>query len=146
MTSISPNVVSMADLIKWDELQKQLAPLKAQEMLMRKKIFDGMFPSPKEGTNKVALNAGYVLVGKHVINRKLDEPVLTVMNEEFRAAGINTNALIERKPSLVLSAYRELTAEQQHFFDRALIVTPGSPALEIVLPAAAKKAAEKAAK
>ena len=33
-----------------------------------------------------------------------------------------------------IKEYRELTAEQTQLFDQCLIVKPGSPALEIVLP------------
>jgi hypothetical protein len=35
----------------------------------------------------------------------------------------------------VLSAYRELTAEQQKVFDRALTIKEGTPSLKIELPA-----------
>jgi hypothetical protein len=44
----------------------------------------------------------------------------------------------------VLKEYRTLPEEQHQLFDQCLIVKPGSPALEIVLPAKAKKAGEQA--
>ena len=144
MTSISNNAVSQEDLAEWYRLQDELKRIKASEMLLRQKIFGAYFPSPAEGTNSAPLADGWVLKGKHSINREIDPGALGAMKEQFAQAGIAADSLVQYKPSLVLKEYRTLTEEQRQLFDRALIVKPGSPALEIVLPAKAKKAGEQA--
>ena len=144
MTSIPNNAVSQEDLAEWYRLQDELKRIKASEMLLRQKIFGAYFPSPTEGTNSAPLADGWVLKGKHTINREIDPGALGAMKEQFVQAGIAADSLVQYKPSLVLKEYRTLTEEQRQLFDRALIVKPGSPALEIVLPAKAKKAGEQA--
>lgn len=144
MTSIPANTVSQEDLAEWYRLQEELKKIKASEMLLRQKIFAAYFPSPKEGTNDAPLDDGYVLKGKHTINREVDPGALGALKDKLLEAGIKADALVQYKPSLVLKEYRTLTEEQRQLFDQCLIVKPGSPALEIVLPAKAKKAGEQA--
>ncbi len=142
MTAIPPNVVTQEDLSQWFVMQEQLKKLKASEMLLRQKIFGFYFPAPKEGTNSVPLPDQYVLKGKYTVNREIDPGALQAMRERFALANVSADKLVQYKPSLVLSEYRTLTEEQRQLFDQALIIKPGSPALEIVLPAKAKKAGE----
>lgn len=144
MTPIPNNAVSQEDLAEWYRLQDELKRIKASEMLLRQKIFGAYFQNPVEGTNSAPLADGWVLKGKYTINRDIDPGALGAMKEQFVQAGISADALVQYKPSLVLKEYRTLTEEQRQLFDRALIVKPGSPALEIVLPAKAKKAGEQA--
>jgi len=141
-TSIPNNAVSQEDLVEWYRLQEELKRIKAVEIVLRQKIFGAYFPFPTEGTNSAPLADGWVLKGKYIINREIDLGSLGAMKEQFAQAGIATDSLVQYKPSLVLKEYRKLTEEQRHLFDRALIVKPGSPTLEIVLPAKAKKAGE----
>lgn len=129
---IPKKTITQADVEEWYRLQDELRKVKTKEMLLRKKIFEAVFPEPKEGTNSVELGDGYVLKGKHVINRTIDEGSLQAMSKELQEAGINTDELIEWKPSLKTREYRKLTAEQIHLFDQVLIVKDGSPGLEIV--------------
>ncbi len=150
MTNLPANTVTQADLEEWYRLQEQLKKIKASEMLLRQKIFGFYFQAPVEGTNSAPLADGWVLKGKHTINREVDPGALGAMRvpdtetgkSRFDAAGINVDKLIQYKPSLVLKEYRTLTDEQQKLFDQCLIVKPGSPSLEIVLPAKAKKEGE----
>ncbi len=144
MTNIPANTVTQEDLSEWYRLQDELKRIKASEMLLRQKIFGAYFQNPVEGTNSAPLTDGWVLKGKYTINRDIDPGAFGAMKEQFIAAGIAYDAMVQYKPSLVLKEYRTLTEEQRQLFDRALIVKPGSPALEIVLPAKAKKAGEQA--
>lgn len=134
MTLIPENQVTQADLAEWYKLQEELKKVKAREMLLRTKIFGYFFASPVEGTNSYDLPDGYVLKGKHTINREVDAGTLVALRDKFAESGISADALVQWKPSLKLKEYRELTAEQMHMFDQCLIIKPGSPALEIVLP------------
>lgn len=142
MVEIPQNTATQADLEEWYIVQAELKKLKNKEMLLRQKLFGFHFPSPEEGTNTVPLAQGWVLKGKYTISREIDPGALGALKEPFQQAGINVDKLVQYKPSLVLKEYRTLTAEQCQLFDRALIIKPGSPALEIVLPAKAKKAGE----
>lgn len=134
MSLIPDNPVTPETLVTWYNQVTQLAKLKASEMLLRKKIFTFFFKEPKEGTNTHIMPDGFQLKGDHVINRKVDEPLYRTMIDEFVANGINPHELVRYKPELNTTAYRELTAEQQHLFDQCLIVSDGSPSLKITPP------------
>lgn len=134
MVEIPGNEATREDMAEWYRLQEQLKKLKAAEMLLRLKIFKFCFPAPKEGTNDLEMGDGYVLKGKHTINREVDQGAFQVLRKNFEEAGIHPDALVQYKPSLVKREYNTLTDEQRQLFDQALIVKPGSPALEIVLP------------
>lgn len=139
MSAIPANAVTQEDLTKWSELQKQLGDLKSAEMLLRTKIFKGLFPAPVEGTNSIPLGTeGWVIKAKYPINRKPDVALLTARAPELRAAGIVLEDVIRTIPELATWEYRKLTDEQRHLLDQVMEVKPGSPALEIVLPKRAK--------
>lgn len=134
MTEIPENTVTQADLSAWYEMSQQLKTLRAKEMLLRKKIFDNAFPDPKEGTNNFELADGYMLKGKYELNRDIDQGALDALKDTLREKGINPDVLVKYKPSLSIREYRQLTEEEHKLFDQCLIVKPGSPSLEIVLP------------
>lgn len=152
MVAVPENQVTQDDLSKWYQLQEQLKAVKASEMLLRTKIYKGLFINPEEGTNSVPLSEGWLLKAKRTIQRDIDLAAfqaLASLNQEtqqskFSEVGIAPELMIKWKPELVIKAYRALTPEQLAIFDQALIIKDGSPALEIVLPASAKKAAEAA--
>lgn len=134
MSEIPENKVTQADLSAWYEMSQQLKTLRAKEMLLRKKIFDNAFPEPKEGTNNFELADGYMLKGKYELNRDIDQGALDALKDTLREKGINPDVLVKYKPSLSIREYRQLTEEEHKLFDQCLIVKPGSPSLEIVLP------------
>ena len=127
-------VVTQEDMNLWFQLQEQLTKLKDQEMALRKKIFAGKFPDPQEGTNTLALSDGYVLKGQYKIDRMVDEAVLTTLNSVFKEHKIDVKKLVIYKPELSIREYRLLTEEQMKLFDQALLIKPGSPAMEITKP------------
>jgi len=144
MVAIPPNDCTLADLFAWYKVQDELAKLKAQEILLRTKLFKHHFRDPKEGTNSLELDPllvaaglppdGMVLKGTHVINRSVDEASLQVLTPKLDEAKIPVAKLIKRKPELVKSEYNELTDEEKKLFDQVLVVKPGTPSLEVVLP------------
>ena len=139
MTVIPQNAITQADLDTWSQMQVQLGALKSAEMLLRTKIFKGLFPSPVEGTNSTPLGTeGWVIKAKYPITRKPDVALLTAKAAELRAAGIVLEDIIRTIPELATGEYRKLTDEQRHLMDQVLEIKPGSPALEIVLPKRAK--------
>lgn len=139
MTQIPANAVTQEDLNAWSEMQKQLGALKSAEMLLRTKIFKGLFPNPVEGTNSVPLGTeGWQIKAKYPINRKPDVALLTARAQELREAGIPLDSVIRAVPELATGEYRKLTDEQRYLLDQVMEIKPGSPALEIVLPKRAK--------
>lgn len=147
MTLIPENEVTQSDLTKWYNLKDQLAKVKAAEMLLRLKIYKGLFKDPKEGTNSLPLSEGWLIKAKRVINRDIDLASLNVNSivdpatqmSRLSSHGIHPEQLVKWKPELVTAAYRALTAEQMEIFNECLTIKDGSPSLEIVLPAKAKK-------
>lgn len=135
MVEIPQNHVTQADLAEWYKMTQDLRNLKAKESLLRKKIFGSAFPDPKEGTNNYDLPDGYVLKGQHVLNRDIDIGALDALKPKLREEGMNPDNLVKYKPELKKAEYNKLTEEQKKLFDQCLIIKPGSPSLEIVLPA-----------
>ena len=148
MTTIPENKVTQADLAEWYRLKDELNRVKTAEMLLRTKIYSGLFKAPEEGTNTLPLADGWVIKAKRVIQRDIDLAALNVNAlvdpatnmSRLTASGIHPEQLVKWKPELVLRAYRTLTAEQMTVFNECLVIKDGSPSLEIVLPASAKKA------
>ena len=132
-------------LVQWNAAVQQVEACKSiinAERELRKQVSKLFFPEPKEGTNSFKLPADYLLKMTYPIDRKVDPGALQGLKEEFIKMNISADKLVEYKPSLVLDEYRTLTAEEQHLFDQALIVKPGSLSMEIVLPSKAKKGAK----
>jgi len=140
MTEVPENTFTKDDLAKWYEMNDNLKALRGSEMVLRKKIFGAAFPDPKEGTNSYAMEDGYVLKGKHSLTREIDPGAFGAIKDMMREAGVNPDELVQYKPSLVLKKYRELGEDNKHLFEQCLIIKPGSPSLEIVLPAKNRKA------
>lgn len=146
MSLIPEPEVTMKDLIVWEEKKKQLAVLKQEEMLLRTRIYKHFFKAPEEGTNNHSLAEGWLLKAKRIIDRKVDLGSLQALASEgglFHLKGINANNLIHWTPELNTKEYRALPEPMREIFDQCLIIKDGSPQLEIVLPAAAKKAIAK---
>jgi hypothetical protein len=127
-------VVTQEEMNLWFELTQKLSDIKAAEMELRKKIFAAYFTNPNEGTNTHPLSDGWVLKGQYKIDRKVDEAVLTTLSTVFKDHKIVVKDLVTYKPELNIRAYRDLDEEQQKLFNQALVIKPGSPAMEIVKP------------
>jgi hypothetical protein len=139
VAKIPENTVTQEDLNEWAAMSKQLGELKSKEMLLRMKIFNGLFIDPVEGTNSVPLGTeGWVIKAKYPINRKIDVALLTAHAPELRKAGIPVDSVVRTVPELAVSEYRKMPEELQKLFDTVMDVKPGSPSLEIVLPKRAK--------
>lgn len=134
MSKIPEDQVTQADLEAWYKADQELKALKSKEMLLRRRIFNGLFIDPKEGTNNHELGDGYVLKGKRTINREVEMSTFLAMREELPQHGITPGVIVRWKPELVVKEYRALTDEQRAFFERCLIIKDGAPGLEIVLP------------
>lgn len=150
MAAIPETQVTMQDLIEWETCKADLAKLKSKEALLRNRIFSHYFPDPKEGTNSAPLAEGWLLKATYPISRKVDLGALRAATAEdgrFTLAKFDANPLVDWEPSVNMTAYRALPPDLKTMFEEALIIKPGMPQMEIMQPAAAKKAAAaKAAK
>lgn len=136
MTLIPQNLTTVNDLVEWDRIQKEMASLKAKEMILRIKIYKAYFPDIPEGTSRVELAAGYMLKAERKVSRTLDEAVVTALagSNVFEKEGIFLSKLIAQKPSLVMKEYRTLTEEQKAIFDQCLEIKDATPSLAIEPP------------
>lgn len=142
MTTAQPDVaipaptVTQEEINEWYTLQKQLGEMSFKEMALRKKIFGALFIAPKEGVNTVPLAEGWVMKGDYKINRKVDVASLTTLSPMLKEKGIPVDSLIRYKPDLATKEYRDLQKNPElcKLFEQVLVITVGSPALEIVLP------------
>ena len=139
MAVIPADTITMEDLNQWNTMHQQLAALKSSEMLLRMRIFKGMFEDPHEGTNTVPLAQGWVIKATYPITRKPDVALLTAATGELRAAGIPLDSVIIYKPEVAVREYKKLSDAHRNLIDRVLDIKPGSPQMEIVLPARAKE-------
>lgn len=134
-TAIPENTVTQADLDAWWKMNQDLAKLKASEMLLRMKIFNGLFKTPREGTNKLDLGGGWQLTATYPIERKIDVALLTSLASTLREEQhIVLENVIKQKPELSITAYKALTEEQRKAFDQILTVKPGSPQMKLEQP------------
>jgi hypothetical protein len=124
-------VVTQEEMNEWYELTQKMAEMKTRELVLRNKIFNSYFPDPVEGTNNIPLEDGFVLKAQYKLNRTVDEAVLSEKAQEFKDAKIPVKDLVVLKPELSTRVYRELTEEQRALFDKALVIRPGTPQLEI---------------
>lgn len=116
-------------LEEWQSITTWMATARAREMELRK-MFAAMFvPNPVEGTTNVK-TAQFLVKLNHKLSRSLDEAVLPAVLEKLGPQW--ENALIERKPTLVLSAYRDLPDDLKKTFDQALTIKEGAPELTVV--------------
>ena len=122
------------DIMQWLELKNELARVKAKEAVLRQKIVKTFFATPKEGTNKFDLGNDYGLKYAHKLTREVDDAMLTNLLPSLREKGINVDNLVERKPSLKLKNWRDLTEEEHQLFDQCVTTKPASGTLEFVKP------------
>lgn len=122
------------DIMEWLEKKAELARVKAKESILRQKIIKTFFSGPKEGTNTFELGNEYKLKYAHKLDRSIDDAMLTNLLPALREKGINVDDLVERKPSLKLKNYRDLTEEEHMIFDQCVTTKPASGTLEFVKP------------
>ena len=130
---MSHSKTNMAKLEKWYEVQKNLAKVKDEEAKLRKEVFKLFFPNPIEGTNTTELDDGWVLKGVHKLNRKVNETALLTVQKRKGMDEVVKN-VIAYKPSLKKTEYNKLPDAKKNVLDGALVMTPGTPSLEVVLP------------
>lgn len=118
----------METVDRWLELKESIKKLQAEERALREGIFNGTFPDPEEGTNKVELPDGRILKGTYNIRRKLTDI------DDFKKLQLSdelNDQLIRVKHDLVLGAYRRLDSDTRKKVDSVLEIKPGLPTLSV---------------
>ena len=126
------------DLIKAkiEQLEKQLKPLKADEMTRRKAIAARIAEAMhiKEGVNKYPLPDGRVLKYTHKIDRKIDEPAIAATREEYRkqndTGGVTFDALLRVKYELSKRDFDKLPEAAALVASRMIVSKDAAPSLE----------------
>lgn len=138
------------DIDAWWRAKQELDRWKGIEALARRRIFNDFFPAAVEGTNTHILENGWQLKGNRVINRDVDAGALSVLRQPVEVDGvrqnynwfekysINADKVFRYKPELVLSEYRNLTAEQMMVVDQCLTIKDGMPGLDVKPPSTRK--------
>lgn len=140
MALIPEREVTLEHLKEWYALKQQLDEIKNKEIVIRQFIAKGLFPEPKEGTNTHPLNDGTGAVAKvtHVLNRTVQEELLEELRKSLETDNnlpkLDLAKLIRWKPEVATKEYRTLTDEERHLFDQVLVIKPGMPGLEIMIP------------
>ena len=139
MTTTNPDPY-LAMLDRWADVSARLSTLKDEEADLRRMLFAGAFPNPKEGTQTHLLPDGRKIKGQHTVSRKIDEAALPAVLATMREQGYaNADALVRYKPELAKREWNSLSDEAKLTFSKAVIAVPGMPSLEIV-PAKVKDA------
>lgn len=123
-----------AVLAQWTQAKRELATYRASESSLRARLFAWLFPEADEGTNTTDIPYGWKAKGVQNINRKIDPGQLQAIAPKLVEMGVNLSLLVEWKPELKTSAYRELTQEQRLLFDSCLTIKEGSQELSLVEP------------
>lgn len=135
MTKIPPPPPRKAKDIKaialeWNNLKAQIKSLQDKELALRKFLFAQVFPTPKEGMNRL-VKPGLEASGKQAIYRKVDKAAFSTMAPTLRKKGLNIDVLVEMEPKLVMEEYRKLDERKRKLFESVLTITEGTPTLEI---------------
>ena len=110
----------------WYQLQQELKRMKAAEAAMRAEIVKEAFgENRKEGTHKLDLGGGFVLVAKQPYTRKINPEVLQRLPVALATKCTRTSYSLNKK------AYDLLVGSEKALFDECLITTPGAPSLEV---------------
>jgi hypothetical protein len=134
-------------LVQWNILKGKIETIKNEEMELRKYIVSRAFPEKHEGTNTKELGQGYQLKAGVKFNYSLDND-----NKKINAAldaivkcgnqgAFIAERLVNWKPSLSLSEYRELQDDESdtgkqilRHINSVLTIKEAAPTLEIKVP------------
>ena len=130
-----------AVILAWWGAAKRLAEVKQAESQLRKEVFEMCFPTPKIGVNKEPLGSGYVLKADvkqtYTINKNeaVEPPDYSNVAEVLaQLPPAVASSLIRWKPELSISAYKQLTQEEQAIVNKILTIKDSTPSLEMIEP------------
>lgn len=130
-------------LAAWEAAKKVLETAKESEMALREQVAKLAFPNPTEGTQHLELDDGWSIKLVHKMNYNLADnqavdDALTRISNMGNEGKFIAERLVNWKPSLSLSEYRELEPQYRGVIDSVLTIKPAAPALEIKPPKAGK--------
>lgn len=147
--------IAIGDWLHW---RKSLETIKTTEMEARNTVSQMLFPSPKKGTQRYPLNAGYSVKLVHVLNYSLGdkdklndagekvsvndqvEAVITEIDALGEVAQLLGERLLKFKYELSVTEYEALDLSNpiqlqvRNLVDKLITVKPGSPQLTFEEP------------
>jgi hypothetical protein len=116
---------------RWQYLKDTIKQFVQEERELRQALFGGMFPAPREGTNKIQFPDGRVAQATYSLNRtfKVKNP-FEVLPKPIADMVIRTKTEYE----LDLKQYRLLDPASKKKVDEQLVVKPALPTLEVLPP------------
>lgn len=128
-------------ILAWWGAAKRLAELKQTESELRREVVELCFPSPKIGVNKEPLGSGYVLKADvkqtYTVNKNeaVEPPDYSHVQAVLAQLPPSVAAsLIRWKPELSVSAYKQLTQEEQAIVNKIITIKDSTPSLEMIEP------------
>ena len=115
-------------LARWEELNKVLPDLKAEEMALRKRLVSGVFPEGSEGTTKQEMPDGRTLKAVHKIYRNVD----TEAADKLDLSPAKKAKVFRKKYDLRISAFRAMDDDDKKKLSAVITERPGTPSLEII--------------
>lgn len=137
------------NIAEWYQVAAKAKELKDRELELRNAIVQYYFPNGlKEGVNKCDMPEGWEMKATGKINRKVDPAMIVSVTQELATFEVEASDFIKYQPELDLKPYRELIAAVTHssgetldknkkilaVVDQLLIISDGTPALELVEP------------
>lgn len=135
---LEPKSAPTIEQIKlWEKTVNQIARLQKKEKEMRAAIVEAYFADREEGTNTFPLEGDLALKCGQSISRKINMDEFEILQQEQAKAGRNTpkiplEILVNFKPSISVTAYRQLNPAQKSYFDRCITSTESLPTLALV--------------
>ncbi|QBZ71741.1 hypothetical protein [Pseudomonas phage KP1] len=134
-------------LIEWEASKKTLETAKEKELILRAAAVATMHDPSKSGSTenvelgngykakmKVPVNYGFVKTADNKVDKKRIEKALQRIEKFGEAGELVAERLIDWKPSLSLTEYKQLPDNWRKIIDDVVVTSEGTPTLEIVEP------------
>lgn len=133
-------------LVEWNVTKEELEKAKEREMELRKAFVDFAFDQNKtSGTENLDLGNGYKAKSVKKENYgfvknadgKIDEKAIDEAVSKLAKTpngGLIAERLVKWSPTLSVSEYKLLSAEQLKIVNKVIVVSQGAPTLEIIEP------------
>lgn len=124
-------------VLQWFQASTQLSTLKKTEKKLRKVVCSMLFNGARAGTHKVELGSGYELkafVKTNYAVKPIDGSYAYIIPLLDKLPTHIANELIDWNPKLSVTAYNNLTTDEQAIANEFLTITEGEAALTVVAP------------
>lgn len=132
MSAFAEGLSQDQKIMAWDAAKKEKDRLVELERAMRDELVATCFPDAKNGTNNLALGAGWKLKAVTGFENKLDANVFALIQTRLKPETVE--ACVKFTPSLVATGYKALGEEEKKILNEAITTKPKAVTLELVPP------------